>query len=43
MDLQEKEFEGVDWICLAQIRDQSHLNVAVNVWSPLNAGKLLNG
>jgi hypothetical protein len=43
MDLQEIEFEGVDWIHVAQIRDQSHVNVAVNLWSLLNAGKLLSG
>jgi hypothetical protein len=34
MDLQEIEFEGVDLICLAQIRGQSLLNVAVNIWGP---------
>jgi hypothetical protein len=43
MDLQEIEFEGVDWIHLAQTRDQCLVNMAVNVWSPWNVGKFLSG
>jgi hypothetical protein len=43
MDLREVGRERVDWIHLAQDRNQwwSHMNIVMNLWIPQKAGNLL--
>jgi hypothetical protein len=43
MDLQEVEYESMDWIDVAQDRDRwwALVNVAMNLRVPLNAGNFL--
>jgi hypothetical protein len=45
MDLREIEWDGVDWIDMAQDRDQLRalVNMVLNPRVPKNAGKLLSG
>jgi hypothetical protein len=45
MDLQEGGCEGMDWIELAQDRDQwqALVNAERNLWIPQNAGNFLTG
>jgi hypothetical protein len=40
----EEWFEGVDWICLAQYRDQSfdHVNIGLTLWVPLKVEYFLS-
>jgi len=42
MDLSETEWEGVDWIHLAQDRDQlwAVVNMVMNLWVPIKVGNL---
>jgi hypothetical protein len=42
MDLGETEWEGVDWIHLAQDRDQlwTVVNMVMNLWVPIKVGNL---
>jgi hypothetical protein len=44
MDLREIESGGMDWIDLAQDRDQwrALVNMVMNLWVPLYAGKFLS-
>jgi hypothetical protein len=44
MDLREIGWGGMDWIDLAQDRDQlkALVNTVMNFWVPQNAGKLLS-
>jgi hypothetical protein len=46
MDLREirVEWDGMDWIDLAQDRDQwrALVNVVMNLWVPYNVGKFLS-
>jgi hypothetical protein len=44
MDLREIRWDGMDWIDLAQDRDQwrALVNTVMNIWVPLNAGKFLS-
>jgi hypothetical protein len=41
MDLEEIRWHNVDWICLAQDRDQwqAHVNVLMNFWVPKQSGE----
>jgi hypothetical protein len=41
MDLREIGWDGVDWIDLAQDRDQwrALVNTVMNLWVPLDSGK----
>jgi hypothetical protein len=43
IDFKEIGYEGVDWIHLAQDRDQwwSLVNMVMNLWIPLKAGSFL--
>jgi hypothetical protein len=43
MDLRETEWDGVDWMDMAQDRDQwrALVNTVLNLRVPLNAGKFL--
>jgi hypothetical protein len=45
VDLREIGWIGMDWIDLAQDRDQwrALVNAAMNLWVPYNAGKFLSG
>jgi hypothetical protein len=45
MDLREMGWGGMDWIDLAQDRDQwrALVNTVMNLWVPLNVGKFLSG
>jgi hypothetical protein len=45
MDLREIRWAGVDWIDMAQDRDQwrAHVNTVLNLRVPQNAGKFLCG
>jgi hypothetical protein len=45
MDLREIGCDGIDWIDLAQDRDQwrALVNMVINLQVPQNAGKFLNG
>jgi hypothetical protein len=45
MDLREIGWDGVDWIDMAQYRDQwrAVVNTVLNLRAPLNAGKFLRG
>jgi hypothetical protein len=45
MDLREIGWDGMDWVDVAQDRDQWRvlLNTVMNLQVPLNAGKLLHG
>jgi hypothetical protein len=45
MDLREIGWDGMDWIDLAQNRDQCRalLNAVMNLRVPYNAGKFLSG
>jgi hypothetical protein len=45
MDLREIGWDGVDWIDIAQDRDQwrAVVNTILNLWVPQNAGKFLSG
>jgi hypothetical protein len=44
IDLREAGWDGVDWIDLAQDRDQwrALVNMVTNLWVPQNAGKFLS-
>jgi hypothetical protein len=44
MDLREIGWDGIDWIDLAQERDQwmALVNTVMNLRAPYNAGKYLN-
>jgi hypothetical protein len=44
VDLGEIGWDGVDWIDMAQDRDQwrAVLNTVMNLWVPYNAGKFLS-
>jgi hypothetical protein len=44
MDLREIGWDGMDWIDLAQDRDQwrAYVNTVMNLRVPLNAGKFLS-
>jgi hypothetical protein len=44
MDLRETGWDVMDWIDLAQDRDQwrALVNTVMNLWVPLNAGKFLS-
>jgi hypothetical protein len=44
MDLREAEWDGVDWIDLAQDRDQwrALVKMVMNLWVSYNAGKFLS-
>jgi len=43
MDLREIGWEGLDWICLAQDKDQwqAHVNTVINLQAPQKAGNFL--
>jgi hypothetical protein len=43
--LREIGWDGMDWIDLAQDRDQwrALVNTVINIWVPQNAGKFLSG
>jgi hypothetical protein len=45
MDLREIEWDGMDWIYLAQDKDQwkALVDTVLNLWVPQNAGKFLSG
>jgi hypothetical protein len=45
MDLKEIGWDGVDWIDMAEDRDQcwALVNTVLNLWVPQNAGKFLSG
>jgi hypothetical protein len=45
MDLRDIEWGGMDWIDLAQDRDQwmALVNTIMNLWVPKNIGKFLSG
>jgi hypothetical protein len=45
MDLRQRGWDGVDWIDMAQDRDQwrALVNTVLNLRVPLNAGKFLSG
>jgi hypothetical protein len=45
MDLREIEFDGMDWVDLAQDRDylRALVNTVMNLRVPQNAGKFLSG
>jgi hypothetical protein len=45
MDLREIEWDGMDWIDLAQDRDQwrALVNTVMNLRDPSNAGKFMSG
>jgi hypothetical protein len=45
MDLREIGWDGIDWIDLAQDRDQwrALVNMVMNFWVPYNPGKCLSG
>jgi hypothetical protein len=45
MDLRKIGWDGVDWIDMAQYRDQwrALVNTVLNLCIPLNAGKFLSG
>jgi hypothetical protein len=45
MDLREIGWDGVDWMDMAQDRDQwrALVNTVLNLQVPLNAGKFLSG
>jgi hypothetical protein len=45
MDLREIGWDGVDWIDMAQDRDQWRVlvNTVLSLWVPLNAEKFLRG
>jgi hypothetical protein len=45
LDLKEMEWDGMDWIDLAQDRDQwrASVNIVLNLRVPLKAGKFLSG
>jgi hypothetical protein len=45
MDLREIGWDGVDWIDVAQERDQwrALVNTIMNLWVPLNDRKFLSG
>jgi hypothetical protein len=44
MNLREIGWGGIDWIGLAQNRDQwrALVNTVINLWVPLNVGKFLS-
>jgi hypothetical protein len=44
MDLSEIGWDGMDWIDLAQYRDQwrALVNMVMNLWVPQSAGKFLS-
>jgi hypothetical protein len=45
MDLREIEWDRLDWIDMAQDRNQSMVlvNTVINLWVPYNSGKFLSG
>jgi hypothetical protein len=45
MDLREIGWDGVDWIDMAQDRDQwrALVNTVLNLWVPQNAGEFFRG
>jgi hypothetical protein len=45
MDLREIGWDGVDWIDVAENRDQwrALVNTAMNLWIPQNVSKFLDG
>jgi hypothetical protein len=45
MDFREREWDGVDWVYMAQDRDQwrALVNVVLNLWVPKNDGKFFLG
>jgi hypothetical protein len=45
MDLREIGWDGLNWIDMAQDRDQwsALVNTELNLWDPWNAGKFLSG
>jgi hypothetical protein len=45
IDIRELGLDGVDWIDLAEDRDQwwALVNTIMNLWVPQNAGKFLSG
>jgi hypothetical protein len=45
IDLREIEWDGMDWIYLAQDRDQwrASLKTVMNLWVAWNAGEYLSG
>jgi hypothetical protein len=44
MNLRKREWDGIDWINLAQERDKwrAPVNTEINIWVPKNIGKFLS-